>query len=330
MTPVDDRQQASERAGGRAVLAVLLVLALLAGGGYAAAYLLAGDNVPRGTTVAGVDIGGRSRPAARAALRAGLADRVDRPIAVTVDGARQSVTPSEAGLSVDYAASVAEAGGGRSRDPPPLWNYYTRGDDPHPVVDVDEAAMDAAVVRLAGQAGTPPVDGAVDFRNGRVRVTRPRAGEELDPDAARAAIEAAYLSDGATPDLPLRTAQPDIDAGDVQRVLDDFANPALSAPVTLIFGDSRVRLTPRRFGAVLGTRAEGGALVPDLDEQRLTALVADAVSADGAPVDATVALVHGRPRVVRAKPGVTYDPADVTGAFLELVARQEGRREMKV
>jgi vancomycin resistance protein YoaR len=54
------------------------------------------------------------------------------------------------------------------------------------------------------------------------------------------------------------------------------------------------------------------------------------ISDEGAPVDATVALVDGRPKVIPARPGVGYDPADVTNAFLELVTRPQGKREMAV
>src|SRR3954468_7801181 len=142
MTRVRDREQSRERAGGRAVVVVLLGLLVLAGGAYAAAYYLAGDNVPRGTTVAGVEIGGQDRDAAEAALRASLAERAEQPLSVRVDGADHTVTPAEAGLSVDYAASVAAAGGGRSWEPSRLWDYYTGGDDLDAVVRVDDAAMD--------------------------------------------------------------------------------------------------------------------------------------------------------------------------------------------
>jgi vancomycin resistance protein YoaR len=45
-----------------------------------------------------------------------------------------------------------------------------------------------------------------------------------------------------------------------------------------------------------------------------------------APEDATVRLVAGRPRVVPGKPGVTFDPRDVTSRFLGvLTASGEGR-----
>jgi vancomycin resistance protein YoaR len=318
-----------ERAGGRVVGLVLVGLALLLAGAYTAAYLAAGDKVPRGASVAGVDIGGRTPDAAAAALEAGLAERADAPIDVTVDGATDSVSPEEAGLSVDYDASVEQAGGEQSWEPARLWDFYTGGDELDAVVEVDEGAMEALVERLAGDLGTEPTDGAVSFRKGEIVVTDPVAGEAIDPDEAREALVASYLTDDDA-ELSLAPSQPDIDEADVQAALDDFANPALSGPVTLLFGDSRIRLTPREFGPVLGMKAEGGALVPSLDTEKLTRLVDSGISDDGAPVDASFEVVDGKPRVIPAKPGVTYDPADVTDAFLTLVAKPEGEREMTV
>ncbi len=319
-----------ERNGGRVVLLVLVGLALLVGGGYAAAYLAAGDKVPRGTTVAGVSIGGRTQAQAAQALEEGLVDRVDAPITVTVGDRTEAVQPEDAGLSVDYLASVAEAGGEQSWQPQRLWDYYTGGDDLDAVVSVDEGKLDALVERLGGDLGSEPVDGAVDFRRGEIVVTDPVVGEGLDPEAAREALVSAYLSDEADVELTLTDIAPDIDMADVQSALDDFANPALSSSVTLVFGDSPVRLQPREFARVLGMRAEEGVLVPELDTDRLTALVSEGISQDGAPVDASFEVVDDKPRVVPAKPGVTYEPSVVTEAFLTLVTRPEGEREMEV
>lgn len=329
-TTPNEADQRRERNGGRVVLLVLVGLALLAGGGYAAAYLAAGDKVPRGTTVAGVSIGGRTQAAAAQALEEGLADKVDAPITVTVGDRTEAVQPADAGLSVDYLASVAEAGGEQSWEPQRLWDYYTGGDDLDAVVNVDEGKLDALVERLGGDLGSEPVDGAVDFRRGEIVVTDPVVGEGLDPEAAREALVSAYLSDEAAVELTLTDLEPDIDMADVQSALDDFANPALSSSVTLVFGDSPVRLQPRDFARVLGMKAEGGVLVPELDTERLTTLVSEGISQDGAPVDASFEVVDGKPRVVPAKPGVTYEPSVVTEAFLTLVTQPEGEREMEV
>ncbi|WP_193604460.1 VanW family protein [Nocardioides dongkuii] len=319
-----------DRAGGRVVLLVVLGLALLVAGGWAAAYAVAGDKVPRGTEVASVDIGGRSRADALAALEDGLAKRRNRTIAVTAGDVTEQVRPREAGLSVDLAASVDAAGGERSWNPRRLWDYFTGGQDLDAVVDVDDAAVDKLVDRLGEQAGTPPRDGDLVFEGSSVRTVEPRAGEQIDREEAVRALEAAYLTDEPTVELTLRRTAPEIDEKDVQAALDEFANPALSGPVTLVFDGSPVTLAPSDFGPALGVRAEGGELVPDLDEEELARLVDDVVADKGAPVDASVALVNGKPKVVPGKPGVAYDPADVADAFLSLVTRPSGERELEV
>src|SRR6478609_1292640 len=113
---------------------MLAGLALLCLAGYAAAYYAAGDKVPRGTTIAGVDVGGRTPADAEQALREGLADREDNPIAVTFEGETTELVPDEVGLSVDYAASVAAVAGEKSWSPGRLWDYWSGGDDQDAVI----------------------------------------------------------------------------------------------------------------------------------------------------------------------------------------------------
>src|SRR3546814_21143728 len=47
------------------------------------------------------------------------------------------------------------------------------------------------------------------------------------------------------------------------------------------------------------------------------------------PVDATVRLVDGKPKVIPGKPGVDYDQKDINEAFLALVSK-ESDRQVKV
>jgi vancomycin resistance protein YoaR len=323
MTGVTDTR---EPAGAKVVVLMLGGLLLLLAAGYVAAYLGADDKVPRGTTIAGVEVGGLAPAEAEQALRDGLADRVDRSIRVVDhEGETFQLVPDEVGLSVDYGGSVLVAGDEESWSPSRLWDYWAGGDDLDAVINAD-GALDT----LASEVGTPARDGDVRFKDGRVVVVDPKPGETFDAEAAYQALQDVYLDEDPEIELPTVVTQPEIDDAAVQTALDDFANPAMSGPVTLVFGDSPVQLGPAEFGDVLAMKAEDGALVPDLDVDALTALVDDGVSEDGAPVDATVALVQGKPEVVPAKPGVTYDPADVSDAFLELVTRPDGEREMDV
>jgi vancomycin resistance protein YoaR len=320
-----------ERAGFRVVVAVLVVLAVLLGGAYVAAYAGAQDKTPRGTQVGGVDVGGLTVVEAAAALREGLASKVEAPVTIEVDGEVQTATPAELGLGVDYVASVREAGAGRSWDPVWLWNYYTGGEDLDPVVAVSELTMTDYLTGLAESTGRPARDGKVTFQGTRVREVKPRPGRAIDAAQAREAIVAAYLTDDPTATLELVDTAPDIDEDDVRAAVEQFANPAMSGAVTLFFGDNRVRLQPSDFVAALSLRPVDGRLEPHVDQRRLLRLVDEQVSSDGgAPVDATVALVGGRPQVIPAKPGVKFDPAEVTAAFTAAVTKAEGEREARI
>jgi vancomycin resistance protein YoaR len=319
-----------EKEGGRVVLLMLLGLALLAGGAYSAAYLAASDRVPRGTTVAGVEIGGETEDEAVATLEEGLADRTSGAVEVVVDGRNLRLRPAELGLDVDLEATVAAAGGGRSWDPARLWDYYTGGDELEPVLAVDDDAMTAALDGLAEQVGTPARDGAVGFDGTRVDVREPRPGRQLDTEAARAAIEEQWLAEDDEPvALTLTASEPEIGTADVRAAVDDFANPAVSAPVTLLFDGSEIRLSPREYLPALELRPQDGELVPALDRGRLTRILDSRISS-GDPVDATVRLVSGEPRVIPARPGVTYRPGDVEERFLTLVTRPSDKREARI
>lgn len=330
--PAGSGKPKKEREGGPVVFLVVLLLALLVAGGYVAAYAVAGDKVPRGTTVAGVAIGGRTPAEAQEALQAGLADRVAEPVLVAVGSESEEFTPSELGLSVDYAASVSEAGGERTWDPQRLWDYYTGGQGLEPVVEMDEARLDDVLDELDGAFGRKAKNGAISFATGHAVVTEPQVGQALDREGVAEAVVDGWLADpdeAASVALELDDIAPAIDSADVQEAMDTFANPALSGPVTLVFGGSPVQLSPRDYAPALRLKPVDGELVPALNKKEVVALVDAGISAE-APVDATVALVNGKPKVIPAKPGVSYEPDIVTDAFLALVQLPEGQRSIDV
>ncbi|MDP9417639.1 MAG: hypothetical protein M3P48_07390, partial [Actinomycetota bacterium] len=80
------------------LLGVLLGMVLLAWG---AGYALAGEAVPRGTTVLGVDIGGLTRGDAEQRLQDAFGERATMPIPVTANGKRLELDPAAAGIRFD-------------------------------------------------------------------------------------------------------------------------------------------------------------------------------------------------------------------------------------
>lgn len=328
-----DGAEKRERPGGKAVVAVVVVLLLLVVGGYAAAHAVAGDKLPRGAKISGVDVGGMTRSAAIDELERELGPRADVPVAVRVehrlpgrDAADDTtVKPSAIGMSIDYAASVDAAGAGASWSPKRQWDYFAGGEDTDAVVRVDEELFDDRLTALSKGLGTPPKDGQVRFTAKGVETVPPVAGEAIDAESAREKITDAFLSGTDEVTLQVTAAQPEVDAADVAEAVKTFAEPAMSAPVTLAFGKNNVALAPARFAAALSMEPDNGVLVPAVDQAALTRLVQSATS-EGKPVDATVRLVKGRPRVVPAKPGVEFDPAQVAEVFQGLLTWPAGQR----
>jgi vancomycin resistance protein YoaR len=119
---------------------------------------------------------------------------------------------------------------------------------------------------------------------------------------------------------------PEISEQEVRRAMDDFANPAMSAPVILVLGDDEVVVRPNAYSRALSMKAEDGELVPHVDQKKLMRAIRPSMRTVAlSPKPATVRLVNGSPKVVPGKNGVTFDPQEVSDAFLELVVRKDAR-----
>ncbi len=315
-----------EKAGASAVGWVLLGLLVLFGAGYAVAALTASDRLPRGTTVAGVHVGGLTPGQARGKLSS---DFPDRQASVTVGTRTLHVNPDAVGLSLDVDASIGQAADGSGWDPGRLWDHYTGGDDFPAVARVDQTRMDQWLTAIAGSVGEPAQDGRVTFPHARVRVVQPQDGQGIDAAAGRQALVAAYVTGDVT-DIPMTRVAPTVDDRAVRRAVRRYANPAMSGPVTLEFGRSRIRLAPSSYADALALVPDGDRLVPDVRPDRLMRSVGSLASVAGAPVDATFRVVDGRPQVVRARPGVRYRPRDVVDAFVTAIGKPEGERSVPV
>ncbi len=318
-----------EGEGGQAVVLILLVVLVLGVGGWVAAYAGSHGKVPRGTTVAGISIGGRDQTAAASALARGLRAKGQDPITVTVGTVTTRVAPDEAGLSVDYVATVAEALVPRSWDPRDLWRYYGGGDEITPVVNVDHRKLDALLHALDEQAGQPARDAGISLAGGRIALTEPQNGVQIDQEHASDALVDSYVAGRTSVRLPLLLSQPDVDQADLDAALTTIANPAVSGPVTLAFAGSQVTLAPRQYADLLSLVDRDGALALDVDSAGLTSLV-DPDAQATQPVDATVALQDGGPAVVKAVAGQAYDEAGITAAFLQGVTAEGAARTVPV
>jgi vancomycin resistance protein YoaR len=268
---------------------------------------------------------------ARAKLQTGLDARTAEPIRVVANGVRATIRPAQAGLGVDVPATVAGAGGGRSWDPVRMWEYFAGGNDERPVVTVDRKALDAAIARVADRVDVPATEGTVRFVGDQAEAKYPDKGIVVDRAAAARAVRAAFLTSPDAVDLPTAEAAPVISKDAVSRAMERFANPAMSGAVVITLGGEGVRLEPADFAPALSMTAVGSELQPRLDAQALLAKLTPKMGEIAEkPRSATFKIVDGRPVLVPARTGVTFDPADVTGPFLDLVTKTGAERTLAV
>lgn len=320
-----------DKLGGRVVGWLLLGLVVLFGGAYAAAHFAAADKAPRGTTVAGIDVGGRPHSEIEDAVRAGLAERVQRPITYRLGESESVVEPSAFGLEVDYAATAKRVGGAATWDPAQLWRNLTDGEDVEPVVTVDDATFAATLAEIQGAMGKAPVSGEITFVDGTVDTVTPVDGRGIDPEASQPAIVEAYLAAEPAPvELSDTVLKPEIGPEALQSALDTFGNPAVASGVVLTFQGQPIKLSPEQYTPALSMKPVDGALVPELDAEALNEVVAPLVRAQGAPREATIKIVAGKPQIVPSEQGNTFDREQLAASFLGLVAAPEGERRLEL
>ncbi|MDI3385515.1 VanW family protein [Streptomyces sp. B-S-A8] len=252
------------------------VLAVGAGGLYLAGTLINGDGIDPGTRIRGVDVGGLSRAEAEQKLQRELvAGEGAQPLAVRIGDREDTIDPAAAGLSVDTEATVDRAARGGADPVTVIGGLFRSGGDVEPVVHLDERKARAALQDLAEEHDQQVRDGAVAFKDGKPEARQARTGHTLDVDGAVTALRSAYLPEkpAARTDrtqLPTHDTEPKVTAAETGRALREFAEPAMSGPVTLDVGGGELTIGPDTLGEHLDLKADAsGRLEPHLDSAGL-------------------------------------------------------------
>ncbi|WP_338932062.1 hypothetical protein WEB32_22240 [Streptomyces netropsis] len=212
-------------------------LVALVGVAYGAGLLLDHADVPNGTTVLGVDIGGTSKEAAVKKLDSALGERATAPLTVSIAGKEAQLKPSVAGLSIDTQATV-RAAAGRDYNPVTVLGSLVGGTrKAEPTLNVDEEKVAAALKTLAGESGAAK-DGTIKFEPGKAVPVYGKPYQGLDNAKAVKAVSDAYRERAAggaskTVELPSAPQTPKIGNAEVDRVMASFAKPAMSGLVTV-------------------------------------------------------------------------------------------------
>ncbi|CAM5417713.1 hypothetical protein [Streptomyces abikoensis] len=250
----------------------------LVGAAYVAGLVLDHADVPNGTTVLGVNIGGSSKEQAVQKLDSALGDRATKPLKVSVGGKEAELKPSVAGLSIDTQATV-RAVAGRDYNPLTVIPSLIGGTrTAEPVIVADEEKIANALKTLAGESSGAK-DGTIKFEPGKAVAVYGKPYQGIDGDKGVAAVAKAYKDRAATGqetpvELPSASRQPKVSNAEVDRMMKEFAQPAMSGLVTVQTDPlHKIQFGPERsLPKILGVKEVGGKLVENYDLEAIKEL----------------------------------------------------------
>ncbi|MFF1377376.1 hypothetical protein [Streptomyces sp. NPDC058308] len=250
---------APKKKGRNKLVLVAVAVVVLGCGAYGAGLLMNHADVPKGTTVLGVDIGGGTRDEAVKKLDDALGARVTKPLKLSVDGTSVTLKPDQAGLTLDSQATVREAAGSDYNPVSVIGSLFGGQRVVEPVMPVDEEKLAAALERAAGGSGTAK-EGTVKFLPGKAVPVYGKVGKGIDPQASTTAVAEAYKKQVETGGagavrVPVTTRKPRIAKAEVDKFMTTFAKPAMSANVTIKAGAKSIPFGPARsLPKILETR----------------------------------------------------------------------------
>ncbi|WP_073215030.1 hypothetical protein [Streptomyces sp. NBRC 110465] len=273
------------------VLLGVAVVALL-GIAYGAGLLLNHAEVPKGTTVLGVDIGGGTKEEAVTKLEAALGERAKTPLTLSVDGKEEKLDPEKAGLTLDSQETVRGAAGS-DYNPVSVIGSLFGGERPaDPVIPVDEEKLGVALSDLAGASGSSN-DATIRFEPNKAIAVPGKPGKTLDAGQSLISVRDAYRAQVQTGEanvveLPVTTSEPTITQAELDRAMREFAQPAMSGLITIKAGPKQIQFGPARsLPQILSMKPVDGRLVDVYDKKAIETLLDGvfdgimAVKADG-------------------------------------------------
>ncbi|MFJ6849752.1 hypothetical protein ACIQM3_04310 [Streptomyces sp. NPDC091271] len=264
---------------GRSKLVLLCVaVVVLLGIAYGAGLLMNHSEVPKGTTVLGVDIGGGTKEEAVTKLEAALGKRAQAPLQLSVDGKEEKLAPDKAGLTLDSQETVRGAAGSDYNPVSVIGSLFGGARPADPVIPVDEEKLGVALTDLAGVSGSAN-DGTIKFEPNKAVAVPGKSGKSLDVNRSMISVRDAYRAqvqtgEPAVVELPVAATEPTITQAELDRAMKDFAEPAMSGLVTIKAGPKQIDFGPARsLPQILSMKPVDGKLVPVYDREAIDTLL---------------------------------------------------------
>ncbi len=247
--------------GGKIALGVLLGIVAIALALYLADLAMHRGNVPRGTTVGGVNIGAMKPDEAREKLEGELGGIADEPVEIRAGDKTATFIPAKSGLDIDWQATVDAAGIETANPVSRLRGLFTTR-EVDAVARIDEPALKRQLDRLVGELHVDPTDGTITVKDGKAETTDPVSGQKVDRDTLRDETTTGWLNpDGI--DIEPVELPPAVDSAAITAAMDGPVRAALGGPLTVNGHENHTAVIAKeRLGEVVSFPNVDGKITP--------------------------------------------------------------------
>ena len=315
-----DKSKRLRKAGfiAAAVFGVLVVL-------YGVDLLLSNGEVPRGVTIAGVDVGGESHADAERILRDEIEPRLSEPVKLRGGDVDATLDPAKSGLAIDWRTTLDQAGEQPLNPITRLTSLFSSR-EVGVASTTDDAKLKAAVEALRPKIDRAPAEGGIKFEGLTPIAVDPKPGQKLDAAGAGKAVVDGWAT-GETVALPVEIAKVKTTAAGVRKAVDELAKPAVAGPV-VIHGEAKdATLTPEVIASSLIFKpADKGGLSVTVDQNQLVAaLQPQLASTEIEGKDAQIVFSSGAPTVEPSVDGKGVDWGKSLTPLMDILKKTDSR-----
>jgi len=285
-----------------------------------AAWFVVGSGIPRGISVSGIDIGGKTRAEAMTYLDSQMSKKVKSKINLTAKTASISISPKKAGISVDLEATLEKAPK-RALNPIHLFSLLTSKTDLTPTLKIDKEKFIKALRPLEIRTTKSARDATITFKALEPQVVSSLSGTEIDRKKAITVVQKYWLKKNVI-ELSMKTVKPKVTAKDATALL-EFARQAVSEQLTLNVSAQPIVVTPTEIAGSLAFRTStSGKLAPIWVKENFTQQVGSRWNKFvREPINASFVMVDGSPRVQPSMDGSDVPDSKLNEAVIPALAK---------
>ncbi|WP_414672409.1 VanW family protein [Lentzea sp.] len=269
--------------------------------------LVSSGNVPRGVTVAGVDVGGMSHSDAEKKLRDEIGPRLSKPVALKAGDVTAELDPQAAGLELDWDGTIDRAGSQPLSPITRVTSFFTSR-EVGVATKADDAKVSGALEALRPKLDHEPIEGTIRFEGANPVAVDPHDGQKLKAEEAAGAVVSNWAA-GNPVDVPMDFTPVKTTKEGVEKALNEVVKTAVSGPVKIKGEGKDANLTPEQIGATLAfAPGDGGALTVAVNKDKLVEVAAPQLKEtvkEGK--DAQIVFEGGRPIVKESVDGLDLD-----------------------